>query len=259
MVSIVDKRGKLDRSSEDRSRFIRRYKDRLKQQVDESASKRSIKDIDKENVKVKLSPKDISEPNITFDYDESNPISVGTGNTDYNKGDKIPKPRRQDAGGPGNTGEGEDDFMFTLSKEEFMDIYFSDMSLPNFIKNSITLDTDKYKWRKAGYIKEGIPSRLNLIKSFINAKVRKKISKKEKEPFLIDNDLRYDHLIKNPEPQRKAAMFCLLDTSFSMNETRKDLAKRFFTLLYLFLTKNYETVTVHFIRHTQYEIGRAHV
>ncbi len=44
-------------------------------------------------------------------------------------------------------------------------------------------------------------------------------------------------------------MFCLMDVSGSMDEERKDIAKRFFILLYLFLTRNYERIEVVFIRH----------
>ena len=44
-------------------------------------------------------------------------------------------------------------------------------------------------------------------------------------------------------------MFCLMDVSGSMDEARKDLAKRFFILLYLFLTRHYEKIDVVFIRH----------
>ena len=45
-------------------------------------------------------------------------------------------------------------------------------------------------------------------------------------------------------------MFCLMDVSGSMDEGKKDLAKRFFTLLYLFLSRKYEHVDLVFIRHT---------
>jgi uncharacterized sporulation protein YeaH/YhbH (DUF444 family) len=48
----------------------------------------------------------------------------------------------------------------------------------------------------------------------------------------------------------RAAMFCLMDVSASMDEDKKDLAKRFFTLLYLFLTRKYGEVDLIFIRHT---------
>jgi uncharacterized sporulation protein YeaH/YhbH (DUF444 family) len=44
-------------------------------------------------------------------------------------------------------------------------------------------------------------------------------------------------------------MFCVMDVSGSMDRARKDLAKRFFTLLYLFLKRNYEKIEVVFIRH----------
>jgi uncharacterized sporulation protein YeaH/YhbH (DUF444 family) len=46
-------------------------------------------------------------------------------------------------------------------------------------------------------------------------------------------------------------MFCLMDVSASMDENKKDLAKRFFTLLYLFLTRKYTQVELVFIRHTE--------
>src|SRR5205807_2267153 len=52
------------------------------------------------------------------------------------------------------------------------------------------------------------------------------------------------------EPVARAAMFCLMDVSASMDEEKKDLAKRFFTLLYLFLTRKYKEVDLVFIRHT---------
>ena len=54
-----------------------------------------------------------------------------------------------------------------------------------------------------------------------------------------------------PEPIARAVMFCLMDVSASMDEDKKDLAKRFFTLLYLFLTRKYEKVDLVFIRHTE--------
>jgi uncharacterized sporulation protein YeaH/YhbH (DUF444 family) len=40
-----------------------------------------------------------------------------------------------------------------------------------------------------------------------------------------------------------------MDVSGSMDEARKDLSKRFFILLYLFLTRHYEKIDLVFIRH----------
>jgi len=69
-------------------------------------------------------------------------------------------------------------------------------------------------------------------------------------PFLDEIDLRYRHRVQVPKPVSRAVMFCLMDVSASMDEHRKDLAKRFFTLLYLFLSRKYERVEIVFIRHT---------
>ena len=63
-------------------------------------------------------------------------------------------------------------------------------------------------------------------------------------------DVRYRRLESNPKPIAKAVMFCLMDVSGSMNEHMKDLAKRFYSLLYLFLNRRYDHVDVVFIRHT---------
>jgi hypothetical protein len=68
-------------------------------------------------------------------------------------------------------------------------------------------------------------------------------------PFIDPFDLRYSNRVKVPMPSTQAVMFCLLDVSGSMDEQKKDIAKRFFILLYLFLTKAYEKIEVVFIRH----------
>ena len=70
-----------------------------------------------------------------------------------------------------------------------------------------------------------------------------------KTPFLDTFDLRFNNYIKQPVPTTQAVMFCIMDVSGSMDQATKDMAKRFFILLYLFLTKTYNDVEVVFIRH----------
>jgi uncharacterized sporulation protein YeaH/YhbH (DUF444 family) len=74
--------------------------------------------------------------------------------------------------------------------------------------------------------------------------------KLQRVPFLDELDLRYRNRVAVPAPVARAVMFCLMDVSASMDERKKDLAKRFFTLLYLFLARKYEQVNLVFIRHT---------
>ena len=68
-------------------------------------------------------------------------------------------------------------------------------------------------------------------------------------PWLDNFDLKYNLQVKEPVPRTKAVMFCIMDVSGSMNQGTKDIAKRFFILLYLFLQRNYEHTEVVFIRH----------
>jgi uncharacterized protein len=68
-------------------------------------------------------------------------------------------------------------------------------------------------------------------------------------PYLDPIDLRFRNRVRVPVPSSKAVMFCLMDVSGSMDEQRKELSKRFFILLYMFLTRHYEKIEVVFIRH----------
>lgn len=68
-------------------------------------------------------------------------------------------------------------------------------------------------------------------------------------PFIDEFDLRYNNRVPHPKPVSQAVMFCVMDVSGSMDENRKDLAKRFFILLHLFLTRHYERIELVFVRH----------
>ena len=76
--------------------------------------------------------------------------------------------------------------------------------------------------------------------------LRKKI---KAVPWLDDFDVKYNLQVKHPVPRSRAVMFCIMDVSGSMDQATKDVAKRFFLLLYLFLQRNYDKTEVVFIRH----------
>ena len=94
----------------------------------------------------------------------------------------------------------------------------------------------------------GTPARLHEIEQ-IEADIAALRSRIDRIPYLDPIDLRYRSRVRTPVPTAKAVMFCLMDVSGSMDEARKDLAKRFFILLYLFLTRHYEKIDIVFIRH----------
>jgi uncharacterized protein len=74
--------------------------------------------------------------------------------------------------------------------------------------------------------------------------------KRQWVPYIDPMDVRFNAFEPRPTPSSQAVMFCLMDVSGSMGEREKDLAKRFYILLHLFLKRRYEKVDIVFIRHT---------
>jgi uncharacterized sporulation protein YeaH/YhbH (DUF444 family) len=209
----------------------------------------------KKSIDVGIDKDTIKEPDFQYDRDTGIKDYINSGNDKYSKGDQEQKPPPGEGAGSraGNKGSGEDSFSFSLSKEEFLDLYFEDMELPDFVKESMA-GADKFKFKRSGYTKDGIPARLNTTKTMQMAMARRIAAKaqgKKKPAYIDDVDTRYDHITKKPYPITKAVMFCIMDVSGSMGEKDKRLAKKFFMLLYLFLEKAYDFIEVRFIRHTQ--------
>ncbi len=85
--------------------------------------------------------------------------------------------------------------------------------------------------------------------NYLREEIKQLNGKLKKLPFIDDIDLRYNNFVKVPRPSNKAVMFCVMDVSGSMTQDIKDMAKRFFLLLYLFLQRSYKQIEVVFIRH----------
>jgi uncharacterized sporulation protein YeaH/YhbH (DUF444 family) len=290
VTQIIDRRvnGK-NKSAVNRQKFIRRYKTHLKKAVEGAISKRSITDMER-GEKVNIPSKDISEPSFGIGQGGERE-TIYPGNEEFTSGDTIDRP--QQGAGQGqpvsDSGEGEDEFTFALSREEFMELFFEDLELPNMIKTQLAKEA-QYKKIRAGYTSYGSPSNINVIRSMKGALARRialagphKRTLREAEaelqtlletadetddrviklrgeievlkqrirrvPYIDTFDIRYNNRIDQPIPTTQAVMFCLMDVSGSMGQYEKDIGKRFFTLLYLFLTRSYERIELVFIRH----------
>jgi uncharacterized sporulation protein YeaH/YhbH (DUF444 family) len=84
----------------------------------------------------------------------------------------------------------------------------------------------------------------------LTAEIEALKAKMRRIPFIDPIDIRFRRFETVPKPVAQAVMFCLMDVSGSMSEHMKDLAKRFYMLLYVFLTRRYRHVEIVFIRHT---------
>ncbi|WP_035690739.1 YeaH/YhbH family protein [Azospirillum halopraeferens] len=290
-MNIIDRRlNPQGKSLANRQRFLRRAKEQVVKAVREASSKRGIQDIENGD-KISISTGGVREPTLHRARSGGVRDYVVPGNHEYVEGDTIPRP--EEGGGRGREGspdgEGEDDFRFVLSREEFLDIFLEDLELPDLVKQKVK-QSESFSLTRAGYSVSGSPSNLNLVRTMRNSLSRRialrrpkpdELLELEREladaeargddperleemrrhldhvrlrsrriPFIDPIDVRYNRFESVPKPIAQAVMFCLMDVSGSMTEHMKDLAKRFFMLLYLFLKKRYRSVDIVFIRHT---------
>ncbi|HRH82341.1 MAG TPA: YeaH/YhbH family protein [Thiobacillaceae bacterium] len=291
MSQFVDRRlsGK-NRSAVNRQRFLRRYKGQIRQAVGKAISGRKVADLER-GEEISIPSKDLTEP--FFHHGPGGRRgAVNPGNKEFVTGDRVDRPEGGQGGGGGGAsqdGEGMDEFVFELSKEEFMNVFFEDLALPDLVKKQLTA-VPEVKRVRSGFVSQGNPSNLHVVRSMKQAIGRRlamgagpREALKEAEealaeleaqgkgqspeadelreeietlkariaavPFIDTWDLRYANRSDQPQPTSQAVMFCLMDVSGSMDENRKDIAKRFFMLLYLFLTRAYERIDLVFIRH----------
>lgn len=188
-----------------------------------------------------------------------------------------------------DSGEGEDDFTFEINKDEFLDFFFEDLELPNLVKTElksilkfqntksglsrsgspnnidiirsfrkalgrrISLSRDKRQKLKIALerlarlpvkIASSSPRRMRLERyiQWMQEQVKA-------VPFVDTSDILYHRTSPQSMPSSQAIMFCVMDVSGSMDESKKEMAKRFFILLYLFLTRTYQKIQIIFIRH----------
>ncbi len=291
MGIIIDRRpNQGQKHVGNRQRFITRSKQHIRESIKRNLQNRSITDT-QSGTKVKIPTDSINEPNFQHDPHSGINHRVLPGNKQYVTGDQIKRPPGGGGKGAGNgdpgdsTETGEDDFNFVLTKEEFQELFFEDLELPDLVKKQLK-STDVHVYRRDGISTAGNPTNLNVIRTLKQSMGRRITLKKplqeqlmrleqelmHAEPesshaqdlmsqmevlqrkiasvcYVDPIDLRYNVFNKKPVPQTHATMFCIMDVSGSMDENKKDIAKRFFMLLYMFLQRKYERVHVEFIRH----------
>jgi len=189
-----------------------------------------------------------------------------------------------------DSGEGEDDFEFTMTQEEILDIFFEDLELPNLVRTTLKetpnkkwqragittagsptqinlLRTMRNSFGRRLALKRPTPKDVAELEEQLLAaeqenpvdaakitalkeQLAKVIAKRKWVSYIDPIDVRFNSFTEQPVPTSQAVMFCLMDVSGSMGEREKDLAKRFYMLLHLFLKRRYKKVDVVFIRHT---------
>ncbi|HEX2510124.1 MAG TPA: YeaH/YhbH family protein [Microvirga sp.] len=289
-MNIIDRRlNPGGKSLSNRQRFLRRAKAHVQRAVRDGSGERSISDLERSG-EISIPADGIREPQLRRSGSGTQ-HHVLPGNKRFVEGDTI----ERDEDGPGGAGslagdgDGEDQFRFMLSREEFLELFLEDLELPDLAKRRLA-DLESEGMRRAGYTASGSPANLAILRTMRVALSRRiamrrpgsgdlnrlaeeirSLEETGESPDLVDRlreelaqgrqrhrtipfidplDLRYRHHVPASKPMAQAVMFCLMDVSGSMTEHMKDLAKRFYMLLYLFLTRRYRHVEIVFIRHT---------
>ncbi|HLY04644.1 MAG TPA: YeaH/YhbH family protein, partial [Rhizomicrobium sp.] len=298
MSHFIDRRlNPKGKSLANRQRFLRRARAQIREAVQKSLKESGVADIGKDR-KIRISTRGTREPRFRLDPRAGGEHDfVLPGNKEFTPGDEIKKPRAGEGKSRGKEAadfaEGEDDFEFTMTQDEILDIFFEDLELPNLVRTTLR-ETPSRSWRRAGITTTGSPSQINLLRTMRNAfgrrlalkrprpdeidalqarldalehetadtpEARERIAALKEElatanarrkwiAFIDPVDVRFNAFTEQPIPTSQAVMFCLMDVSGSMGEREKDLAKRFYMLLHLFLKRRYKRVDIVFIRHT---------
>ena len=295
-LNVIDRRlSPQGKSLPNRQRFLRLAKAAIRDAVARSIRDHSLGDPRTEEV-VSIPMQRIAEPRLRIADTGGDRSQVLPGNKTFVRGDSLPKPTSGGGGGGSQgapDGTGEDAFRFVISADEYLDVLFDELELPDLAKTQLK-DTELVRHRRLGHSPHGSPSNLNLARTMRRslsrrialgrpklrdlAPMRDEIerlaarqshsaaeeteleglrqdlarleARARRVGFIETVDLRYNRFEPVSEPSAQAVMFCLMDVSGSMTEAMKDLAKRFFLLLRLFLARQYDNVDIVFVRHT---------
>ena len=269
MSYLIDRRlNSRNKSAVNRQRFMKRYRKQIKKAVDKAVSDRSIKDLER-GEEISVPKDDLNEP--VFRHGRGGKKhNILPGNKEFVTGDRIKRPTGGGGGGAGeasDSGSGEDEFVFQISRDEFLNIMFDGLALPNLVRKTLA-DSDSYKMVRAGFSDEGVPAKINIMRTMRGAHARRialcgSARRRRREileeieelpdneeryalldelerlnrrisavPFLDEFDLKYNLHARQPQPSNKAVMFCVMDVSGSMDQEKKDIAKRFFILVH---------------------------
>ncbi|WP_439924410.1 YeaH/YhbH family protein [Nitrobacter sp. JJSN] len=293
MPIFIDRRlNPKDKNLGNRQRFLRRAREELKRSIRDCVRRDRISDADDEQA-VSIPTRSTDEPCFKAAKDSGRREHVLPGNKHFVPGDRLRKPGHGDADTSGpSMKDSEDDFLFVLSREEVLDLFFEDLELPDMVKLSLK-EIIAFRSRRAGFAATGSPTNIHVGRTMCNSYSRRIALKRPKREgidairqeiaeleagslsqiarqriaalqaeverleqkrrliaYVDPVDIRFNRFEAQPVPNAKAVMFCLMDVSGSMGEREKDLAKRFFVLLHLFLKRRYDRIEIVFIRHT---------
>ncbi len=278
------------KSLANRQRFIRRARKQILDAVREASAKQGVTDPGDGQIGIKTDTLREPQLHHSSGVGERHHVVPGNKEyVEGDRIARPPAGGGEGGSGGAGDGDSQDVFQFVLTREEFIDLFLEDLELPDMLRKQLRQSESSTPMR-AGFSISGSPANLNIVRTMRNSlsrrlalkrpsrdelslrqaqidgleesaeqpdallRLREELDERQRRsrriPFIDPVDIRYNRFQQVPRPVASAVMFCLMDVSGSMTAHMKDLAKRFYKLLYLFLTRRYRQVEVVFIRHT---------
>ncbi|MEO1090877.1 MAG: DUF444 family protein [Pseudomonadota bacterium] len=254
-----------DRTARDRQRHRQKLKAAIRENIADVIAEESIIGRDRDRI-VKIPIRGVKEYRFVFGDNQG---GVGSGQGDTQPGQVVGE--RKDGGGePGKPGDqpGVDYYETDVTLDELIGIMFEDLELPDMERRILKDVIDERTVKRRGYRKAGVRVHLDR-KRTAKARIKRMLARNQgstldaagvateptepdadrpRFPF-VDNDLTYKKLIEDTRPESNAVVICIMDTSGSMDQMKKYLARSFFFLLYQFVRTRYERVELVFVAH----------
>ena len=243
-----------DRAAGDRSRHNEKVREAIRENIADIIADESIIGQDRDRV-IRVPIRGIKE--YRFIYGNQSP-NVAQGNGESERGQVVGKNHAGDEsgdGGPGNQG-GVDYYETDVSLDEIINLMFEDLELPDMERKRLRQVESERMFKRHGYRQAGIRSRLDKRRT-ARARMRRRLATDDTDssnendrrfPF-HDGDLTYRYVTTDIRLESNAAVICIMDTSGSMDSTKKYLARSFFFLLYQLIRTKYRNVEVVFVAH----------
>lgn len=166
-MDIIDRRpNPHGKNLENRRRVLQRARSAVQTAVRDAVARGKIREVGQGNA-ISVPADALHEPSLHRVFSEGTREIVLTGNREFSRGDRLQRPpgggggQRSGAGQAGEQGGGEDSFRFVLSRDEFLDLFFDDLELPDLLKREIST-TENGVPARSGLSNEGAPSHLDL-------------------------------------------------------------------------------------------------
>ena len=240
-----------DRSAGDRLRHRQKVREAIRQNVADIIAEESIIGKDRDRI-IKVPIRGVKE--YRFIYGENVP-GVGQGGDDVQPGQVIAREGGKDGNQQSGDQPGVDYYETDVTLDELVEIMFEDLELPYMDRKHLREIEIEHQNRRKGYRKKGVRVHLDKRRTARSRLKRRKATNRREEeklgprfPFHND-DLIYTHRVVETRRESNAVVFCVMDTSGSMDTMKKYLARSFFFLLYQFLITKYQRVETVFIAH----------